>query len=147
MSLENLLREGVIQKVTPDKNQAAQTFEIAKRDINAAKKTLEAESYDWCLAIAYNSMLQAGRALMFMEGYKPLSEYKHVAVVNFVHEAFGKELTDRLVNIFDRMRKKRHKAVYDAVFNVTRDEAEQSIKWADEFVQKVKAILEKNKVV
>ncbi len=141
MSLEKLLKEGTIQKVTPDKKQALQIFAIARRDITAAKKMLEAESYDWCLAISYNSMLQAGRSLMFLKGYKPASEYKHVAVVEFVHEAFGKELTDRMIDIFDRMRKKRHKILYDIVYKVTQEEAEQAIKWAEEFVQKVKPIL------
>lgn len=139
MNLEKLLRDGIIQKITPDKKQATQTFEIARRDIEVAKKVLETESYGWCLAISYNSMLQAGRALMFLEGYK----HKHVAVVEFVHAAFGKELTDRMTDIFDRMRKKRHKMVYDIVYKATQEEAEQSIKWAEEFVQKVKMILER----
>lgn len=80
---------------------------------------------------------------MFLEGYKPASEHKHVAVVEFCHEAFGKELTDRMIGIFDRMRKKRHKMVYDAVYKVTHDEAEQAINWSEEFVQKVKSILDK----
>lgn len=80
---------------------------------------------------------------MFLEGYKASSEHKHVAVVEFCHEAFGKELTDRMIDIFDRMRKKRHKMIYDIVYKVTLDEAEQSIKWAEEFVQKVKSIIDK----
>lgn len=143
MSLERLLRAGMIQKVFSDKKQALQIFAIAKRDVSAANKMLEAEGYDWCLAISYNSMLQAGRALMFLEGYRYMSEHKHVAVVEFVHEAFGKDLTDRMIDIFDRMRKKRHKMVYDIVYSVTRDEAEQAIKWAEEFVQKVEDILDK----
>jgi len=129
--------------VTPDRKQALQVFEVAKRDVIAAKKMLEAEGYDWCLAISYNSMLQAGRALMFLEGYKPASEHKHVAVIEFCHEAFGKELTDRMIGVFDRMRKKRHKLVYDVVYKATQDEAEQAIKWAEEFVEKVKKILDK----
>ena len=144
VSLEKLLKDRIIQKVLSDKKASLQTFEIAKRDLVTAKKLFESgDNNDWCLAISYNAMLQAGRALMHLEGYKPSSENKHVAVVQFVHEGFGKEMTDRMITVFDRMRKKRHQAVYDTVHNVTVDEAEQVIQWAEEFVEKVKHILDK----
>lgn len=140
MSLEGLLKEGVIQRITADRRHGLQTFEIAERDIVAAGKVLGAGSYDWCLAISYNSMLQAGRALMFLKGYRPSNEYKHLAVVRFLHEGFRRELTGRMIDVFDRMRKKRHATVYDSVSGITKEEAEQSLRWAEEFVQRVKSI-------
>ena len=142
MSLEALLKERVIRRIRVDEKLVRKTFEIANRDLETAKEVYKHRSYSWSLAIAYNSMLQAGRALMFSRGFKPAGEYKHVAVVKFLHEVFGKELTDRLIMIFDRIRKKRHRVIYEEPDIVSKDEAKNVIKWAGEFLEKVKKILE-----
>ena len=98
MSLEILLKDRIIEKTYPSRKQAFGSFELARRDLNAAKSIFEDKSYDWTLAIAYNAMLQSGRSLMFLKGYRPYGKYKHVAVVKFVHEVFGKEVTDKTVS-------------------------------------------------
>jgi len=141
MSLEKLLRDRIVEKTFPDKNLALKTLKLASRDLKAAKDALKNENYDWSLAIAYNAMLQAGRSLMFLKGYRPYSQYKHVAVVQFVHEVFEKEITDGMVNVFNRMRKKRHRVVYEEPEIVSKDEAENAIKFAEEFVDKVSKII------
>jgi len=100
--------------------------------------------YDWCLSIAYNAMLQAGRALMFSEGYRPKGECKHVAVVEFVKLKFGREFANQILFIFDKARKKRNTAVYEQAGIISKDEAESIIKWAEKFVEKVEGILKKS---
>lgn len=62
---------------------------------------------DWTYSIAYNAILQAGRALMFAKGYRPDGANQHISVVKFA-ELFLDE-SDALV--FDRMRRKRHSSV------------------------------------
>jgi len=141
MSLEKLLRDRVIEKIKPDKNEAEKIFRLAKRDIRVAKNSFAREDYDWAFAIAYNAMLQAGRALMFKEGYRPFSQYKHVAVVSFVHEAFEKRVGGMATYIFDKMRKKRHQVVYDEPDIVSQDETRQAIEWAEKFVKEAEKIL------
>ena len=143
MGLDRLLKDRIVEKVAPDKKAADKSFKLSERDIKTAKSMLDAENYDWAAVIAYNAMLQAGRALMHLKGYRPYSEHKHVTVIEFVHELFGKEISDKMINIFDRMRKKRHRIVYEEAGIVTQDEAEQSIKWAEEFVQTAKLLLDK----
>ena len=106
MSLEKLLRDRIIQRIRIDRNLTQKTFSIATRDLETAKSVLEGGSYSWSLAIAYNAMLQAGRALMFSKGFKPAGQYQHVAVVRFLQEIFSKELTERLISILDRIAKR-----------------------------------------
>lgn len=142
MSLEDLLSNRKIEAIEEDKALVEKTFRLALRDLNTAKKNMENEDYDWTLAIAYNSMLQSGRALMFSKGYRPTGAYKHVGVIEFVHDIFGKEVSDKLIYIFDKLRKKRHRVVYDDPDIVSEDEAENAIKIAEEFASKVKGILE-----
>ena len=114
-----------------------------KRDLKISEQVYKSESYSWSLAIAYNAILQAGRALMFSQGFKPSGEYKHIAVVKFLHEIFGKELSDRMILIFDRLRKKRHKVIYEEPEVISEYEAENAISWAREFIERVEKILRK----
>ena len=143
MSLEELLKERLIASIGVDKGLVAKTFQIAKRDLEVAKKVFEEESYSWGFAIAYNSMLQSGRSLMFSRGFKPAGEHKHISVVRFLHEVFGNEMTDRMITIFDRMRKKRHAMVYDEPDVISEQEAANALTWAEEFIQKIENILKK----
>ncbi len=140
MSLEDLLRDKKIEKVATSEKAVGDSLRLARRDMESARRNFSDGDYDWSLAIAYNAMLQAGKALMLFKGYRATGQYRHVAVVEFAHEAFGQELTDRLIDIFNRLRKKRHRAVYDEVGVVSREEAENAIRWAEEFVNKAAEI-------
>ncbi|MDI6903496.1 MAG: hypothetical protein QMC77_07160, partial [Methanocellales archaeon] len=48
---------------------------------NIPPSKLNYSTQHWALAIAYNAMLQAGRALIFSEGYRPIGRYEHVGVM------------------------------------------------------------------
>ncbi|MBN1188163.1 MAG: HEPN domain-containing protein [Dehalococcoidales bacterium] len=141
MSLEDLLRDRKIEKVVTSDKLAKDTLRLAKRDMASAGRNYEAKDYDWCLAIAYNAMLQSGKALMLSKGYRAAGQYKHVAVVEFTRDVFGTEITERLIEIFNRLRKKRHRVVYEDVGTVSEEEAKRAIGWADEFVRKTEKII------
>jgi len=53
-------------------------------------------------------MLQAGRALMFSEGFRPKGQYKHVSVVEFVKIKFGDKFADKLLFMFNKIRQSWH---------------------------------------
>lgn len=130
------------EKIEVNKDLVKKTLLLAERDIKTAKNVFEDKDYDWCLAIAYNAMLQAGRSLMFSEGYRPKGQYKHVAVIEFVKSRF-KEFAEQMLFIFNKTRKKRHIAVYEQADIVSKDEARNVLNWAEKFVKKTKEILEK----
>ena len=143
MSLEELLRSRVIRRIKPNHGLAANSLKRAQRDIATAKTLIENGKYDWSLAISYNAMLQAGRALMFERGYRPSSTEGHVAVVKFLRAALGKEASDRMILVLNGMRKKRHRIVYEEMDIVSEGEAGQSVKWAEKFVSTVDKILKR----
>jgi len=111
MSLEKLLEKKMISKTASNPKQVDEVFKVAERDLNAARNSLREGDFDWALAIACNSMLQAGRALMLRGGYRPMGEFKHVAVVEFVEVEFSDELSRKLVFAFNKIRRKRHRVV------------------------------------
>lgn len=141
VSLEELLRSRVIRRIKANHGLAVNSLKRAQRDIGTAKTLIESERFDWSLAISYNAMLQAGRALMFERGYRPSSTEGHVAVVKFLRAALGKEASDRMILVLNGMRKKRHRIVYEEMDIVSKEEAGQSVKWAEEFVSMVNKIL------
>lgn len=140
MSSENR-SDDLWEKIESDKNLVDKTFKLAKRDLKTAEHIYKEGDYDWSFAISYNAMLQAGRALMFMGGVRPKGEFKHVSVVEFVKTKFGKQFAEKILFMFNKIRKKRHTAVYEQVDLITPTEAESTLKIAREFVEKVGEIL------
>ena len=129
------------EKIEINRELVKNALSLAKIDLKTAKNVFGSKDYDWCLSIAYNAMLQAGRALMFSKGYRPKGKYKHVAVVEFVKSRFGREFSDITLFIFNKTRKKRHTAVYEQVNIVSEEEAKNAINWAERFVKRVEEIL------
>ncbi|MCK4327923.1 MAG: HEPN domain-containing protein [Candidatus Diapherotrites archaeon] len=137
MNLDKLLENGEISKTEPNKRDALVNLELAERDLKSAGDNLEKEDYDWSLAIAYNAMLQAARAFMFHKGYRPKGTYKHLSVVHFMF-CFPDLFDATLVRLFDKIRKRRHIAIYERPRTVSESEAEQALANAEEFFEKVK---------
>ena len=125
------------EKVPVNRDLMQNSINLAKRDLKTATDVYSNNDYDWAFSIAYNAMLQAGRALMFSEGYRPTGEYKHVSVIEFVKTKFGKEFADKILFMFNKIRKKRHIAVYEQVNIISKAEARNALDIAEEFVNKV----------
>lgn len=137
MNLSDLLKKDLVRRTEPDKTRAKELLATADRDIKVAVDNLEKENYDWALAIAYNSMLSAGRALMAFKGYIPVSEAHHLAVVQFCAAVLPVE-SSSLANTFNRYRVRRHDVIYGEAGSVGKDEAENSVEKAKLFLKKIK---------
>lgn len=133
---EDLLRAGHIRKLKVSRNEILEAIKRAERDLKTAK-IIMAEDWDWGFAVAYNAVLQASRAYMFSQGYRPGSTQGHKNTFAFMAEAMGKEYDD-LITYFDRMRNKRNQAIYDVAGLITETEARNLFKQATEFVALIK---------
>jgi len=87
-------------------------------------------------ALAYQAMLHAGRALLFSQGYRPSAYQAHKTVVECTRKALGKEYKILIIK-FDKMRKKRHQLIYEAVIEISTTETKSAIKSAHELVKKI----------
>jgi len=135
MNLSDLLRDGSIRKAEPDFAQAQDCLGAAKRDVTVAKKVLP-EDCDWAFSIAYNACLQSARALMFHDGYEAVGENRHKAVVDYADAKLGAKFRVK-IDLFDGMRRKRHRAVYEKAGAVSEYEAKHAIKTAEEFLSMI----------
>ena len=79
---------------------------------------------------------------MFSKSYRPKGEFKHVSVIEFVKTKFKKEFAEKILFMFNKIRKKRHIAVYEQVYVISEDEAKNALETARQFIEKVKKLIE-----
>lgn len=141
-NLKELLDEGMAEQIECTPEMILQAMDGARKDLKSARDVLGTGNFDWALVIAYNAMLQAGRSFMYSRGYRPRGQYKHLAVVRFASLEMPMEAIP-LIRLFDKMRVRRHKVVYEVRETVSRSEAESGIKKAEEFIRVVEGALSK----
>ena len=84
--ISKLLQEKLIKKESLGFVQIEKTLIRAKKDLSTARLI---QNKDEALAYtaAYDAMLRAGRAYMFMKGFRPTVKYQHKTVVDFTEIA------------------------------------------------------------
>jgi uncharacterized protein (UPF0332 family) len=139
MSLSDLLRNREIQKVDADSTVAKKLVGIAEKAVAAANDNCKMGHNDVALQLAYNAMLNSGRALMANMGYRAYTETHHKSVVSFC-TAVLPENASQLVALFNRYRVRRHDIVYGEIEgdSVGADEAKTAIEKASELLELIK---------
>src|SRR5438034_457805 len=132
MPYEELQRRGRIKPYTARPEEIKRLLRVAARDLATAERNL-ADDPDWAYTIAYNAILQASRALILAKGFRPRGSEQHATVVQFVQAALGQTYSAQ-IELFDQMRRKRHRVIYEVAGLVSKGEAEQAIAFAKKFV-------------
>ena len=136
MKYDELLRSGRIHKEKISESEIRQALKRAERDLKTAHKIM-ASDYDWAFAVAYNAVLQASRAFMFAQGYRPSSAEAHKNAFAFMRIALAKQ-HEELISYFDRMRVKRNQAIYETSGLITETEAGGLLEKARGFVKMIR---------
>ena len=125
-----------------DFEHIARFLASAEKKLAAARKTLpidEEASYQ----LAYEAMLKASLGFMLSFGVRPRSlPGHHVAIIEFAGEKLGKEFRN-LIAMFNRMRRKRHEAIYDVTGLISKGEAEQGLETAAKYIGAIRSEIEK----
>ncbi|MCJ7814150.1 MAG: HEPN domain-containing protein [Candidatus Atribacteria bacterium] len=127
-----MLNQGVIKKQKVDFSQIEALLLRARKDIVAAKANLEIDeevTYNY----AYLAMLRCGRSIVFMKGYRSVDGQQHKTIIELSGEILGEEFKN-IIKKFDHMRRKRNQFTYDPSLPVSKIEAENALKTAEEFV-------------
>ena len=136
------LQEMGLEERAPEIAEVMGLMIRAERDL-ATARLLQEKDEEWSYAAAYQAMARSGRALILSEGYRPKgarSRDTHKTVVTAAAVILGEKFKS-LINKFDRMRRKYQNFMAESVSVVSRYEAGQSIKDADEFFGLVSARL------
>jgi uncharacterized protein (UPF0332 family) len=141
MPYEQLVQQGRIKPYKARPEEVRKLLRVAARDLATAERNL-AEDHDWAYTIAYNAILQAARALILAKGYRPRGAESHTAVVQFIEEALGTLYISQIA-LFDQMRRKRHRVIYEMAGLVSKQEAAQGIAFAKKFVEEIRLLINK----
>jgi len=141
MGLEELLRTGRIRRERVSQAEIREALKLAARDLRLARKILR-EDADWGFAVAYNAVLQAGRAFIFAQGYRPASAEGHKNTFAFLLAVLGPE-HEEIVTYFDRMRAKRNVAIYGMAGRIVESEARTLLTQAERFAALIRGRIRK----
>ena len=142
MRLEELSKTGTLRKVKPNKQLIETALKKAHRDLRVSTTLIQQEEYDWAYTASYTAMPTAARALMNHTGYRPPSSDGHTAVVRIL-EAEEIDQDIRNLTIIDRMRRTRHRVMYDEYDIITEKTAKQAHTWANKFVTTIEKPINK----
>jgi uncharacterized protein (UPF0332 family) len=135
MNYKELKEMGIVEERTADIAEVITLVTRAERDL-ATSKVLYDKDEEWAFAVAYQSMARSGKALVLSEGLRPKAVRGRDAqktLVTTVGVILGTHFKS-LINKFDRMRRKYQSFVEDAGRIISRYEAGQAIKDAEEFI-------------
>jgi len=121
-----------IHRHTASEDDLRALADRAETDLASALHMLDQDA-DWALSIAYNAVLRSARALIFSKGFRPASHEGHKNTFAFLRIVATDEERP-LITYFDRVRVKRHQALYDAEPRTSKTEAETLIRHARDFL-------------
>ena len=124
------------------KEKAEKHFEKAKKKLEAAKLLLEKEFFDDSVSRAYYAMYHAAKAVLILKNIDP---QKHAGVVSMFGLHFVNEgLIERyLGSALAYAKETREIGDYEEFMETSKDTAEAVIDDAENFLEKVGALLQK----
>lgn len=138
IDLEECLRLGLLRRMAPSITQAQEQLGKARVLLEEAKKSMKTESPNSAVMAAYASALDAGRALLFRDGYR---EKSHACVVRYLEAKYAREIGSSVILLFDEYRDKRHKTMYSGDYYPTMEEAKRIVLFSEELVNKIAKLL------
>jgi uncharacterized protein (UPF0332 family) len=147
MTSSGFLNEYVAKNlIKPEKigvDQIEKVIKSAEKNLMVSEKLLsidEGHAYE----TAYEAMLHAARAFVFVKGYRPTASFQHKTVVGFTTFFLGGKYK-ALIEKFDYMRKNRNNFIYEPwKVNISMTDAKSALKSAREFVDIIKEVIKKD---
>jgi uncharacterized protein (UPF0332 family) len=135
MNYSQLKELGIVEERTAEIAEIIALVTRAERDMETSK-LLFGKDEEWAFAAAYQAMARSARALILSEGFRPKvmrGRDAQKSVVTTAGVILGEQYKS-LINKFDRMRRKHQSFVEDAGRIISRYEAGQAVKDAEEFI-------------
>jgi uncharacterized protein (UPF0332 family) len=139
---QEFIDSGLIKREKIDFLLTKKVLAKARRGIKSSALLFDDGDPEGSYELAYESMLLAGRALVFSFDYRPRTVGSHKIVVDFVKSVMD-EKDSNLIFKFDKMRKNRHYLIYGAGLAISETEAKNAILSATVLLEKIEIIIEK----
>lgn len=139
--VKEYIRKGLLKKHKTDIKSIEDNVARALKEIKAAQANLAIDE-GIAYTVAYTALLHAGRALMFLKGYRPDDGAQHKTVVEFCSIVLGDKYK-KLTQHFERMRRKRNRFTYEVDISISHTEVQNALATAKEFVELIKETVAK----
>ncbi|MDD2665525.1 MAG: HEPN domain-containing protein [Methanocellales archaeon] len=136
MNLDDCFSQGLLRKINPDMENARRSIEISKEYLEKAMKNEGIECYDVAVILCYTSMFHAARSILFRDGIK---ERSHVCIPLYIQSRYPE--LERYANILDSYREFRHRIMYRLGISIDKNDADEAIKSAEEFLSQTKELI------
>ena len=114
------------------------SLSVAENKLQEAKELFNSDFFNQVVVSAYTSMFHAARSLLYKEG---IQEKSHFAVYVYINEKYSDKIPRSLIESFKVYQSERHKVLYGFDEKVNEDDAESALEDAEEFLIKIKEIL------
>jgi hypothetical protein len=138
--LDRLVKEGKLKKQQAGQDQIEGLLATAKRNFVAAE-IIKDKVEEAAFKLAYDGLLQLGRAVLLLNGFRPDDGEQHKTTFLVAGEILGKDFNYLTAKI-QKFRIKRNDCVYEPQGLITKGETEAIFNTAREFYRKVKRYLE-----
>ena len=127
------MREGLLRKIPPSKDKAVQSLKKAREWLKEAENSLKGDAFNSSILASYMVMFHAARTILFLDGFR---EKSHACVARYLEEKYVKtgKLDKKWMELLDHSREIRHNDQYDLSFFSTKEEAENALKSANDFL-------------
>ena len=138
--MQNWLRSGWLTEHATSRQEIANLFGVADRDLQACRTAgLVA---DWRFSIAYNAALQVASAARAAAGYKAARSGHHYHVIQSLALTLGTDAV--MLNNLDTVRKKRNVADYERAGAISDTEAGEMLAMAEQLRKDIETWIAKN---
>jgi len=142
MNYKELIKGGLLKKEKIGFDEISKVLEKAHQKIKSAYVLVKNDDAENGFQLAYEAMLLAGRALVFSYDFRPRATSSHKIVVQFSEIILKKDYKN-LTDKFNKARLKRNYLIYGIGLAISKTEAENALKTAEQFVDKISEIIRK----
>lgn len=139
--LNNLIKEGKLKRQDTGIDYLNNLLDAAQRNFEAAS-FVKGKVDEAAFKLVYDGLLQIGRVILFLNGYRPDNGEQHKTTFYVAGEFLGKEFND-LIKKIQKFRIKRNDCIYEPRGLISGSDAEAIYKTSQEFWSKAKAYLQK----
>jgi uncharacterized protein (UPF0332 family) len=140
LNYKDLVAEGKLKKEKAIGIDQIQRFiRRAKKDLETARIIVKNDE-GAALTLIYNAMFHAANALIRYQGYRPGNKLQHIGIIEAVRRTLGEDFKAMIFK-FDKLRVKRNKFEYQAIYNISKTQLMNDIKDAGTFIQVIEKYL------
>lgn len=140
-TLNNLIKAGKLKKQTTGIDYLDGLLAAAKRNF-AAATLLKDKIDEAAFKLVYDGLLQIGRVVLLVNGYRPDDGEQHKTTFLVAGELLGTEYVDLIARI-QRFRVKRNDCIYEPKYLISKAETEAIFEISRKFWSKVRVYLER----